>query len=169
MSIAAQLQNLLRIVFPFDSTLPYSTCYYLQGYRESWKSAQPRSRWPWLCTGLGNQILGTFHFFAAILISFRFWESGHLKSLGDTPDPGKTLFFFFFFLKAGKRHMTRCCLNFKKRVPPAKKLIPRAILTVNSPKSPGMDFTHPKSRFEIFWDPTQPPSWSKLTMCAKSG
>ena len=59
--------------------------------------------------------------------------------------------------------------EFKKSVPPAKKLIPRPILTENSPKSPGMDFTHPKSRFEHFWDPTQPPSWSKLTMCAKSG
>ena len=50
-------------------------------------------------------------------------------------------------------------LEFKKSVPPAKKLIPRPILTENSPKSPGMDFTHPKSRFEHFWDPTQPPSW----------
>ena len=59
--------------------------------------------------------------------------------------------------------------EFKKSVPPAKKLIPRPILTVNSPKSPGMDLTHPKSRFEHFWDPTQPPSCSKLTMCAKSG
>ena len=29
--------------------------------------------------------------------------------------------------------------EFKKSVPPAKKLIPRPILTVNSPKSPGMD------------------------------
>ena len=60
------------------------------------------------------------------------------------------------------RRVTNCETN-------AKKLIPRPILTEKSPKSPGMDFTHPKSRFEHFWDPTQPPSWSKLTMCAKSG
>ena len=26
-----------------------------------------------------------------------------------------------------------------------------------------------KSRFDNFWDPTRPPSWSKLPVCAKSG
>ena len=50
-------------------------------------------------------------------------------------------------------------------VPNAKKLITRP----TSPKSPGMDLTHPIFRFEIFWDPTQLPSWSKLPICAKSG
>ena len=35
-------------------------------------------------------------------------------------------------------------------VPNAKKLITRPIMVVTSPKSPGMDFSHPIFRFEIF-------------------
>ena len=38
-----------------------------------------------------------------------------------------------------------------------------------SPNSPHITLTHPKSRFDHFWDPPQPPSWSKLAICAKSG
>ena len=37
------------------------------------------------------------------------------------------------------------------------------------PNSPQITLTHPKSRFDHFWDPPQPPSWSKLAICAKSG
>ena len=57
----------------------------------------------------------------------------------------------------------------KKRVPPAKKLITRSIMPETSPNSPHITLTHPKSRFDHFWDPPQPPSWSKLAICAKSG
>ena len=52
----------------------------------------------------------------------------------------------FTYVKVSRR-VTNCETN-------AKKLIPRAILTENSPKSPGMDLTHPILRFEIF--ETQP-------------
>ena len=59
--------------------------------------------------------------------------------------------------------------EFKKRVPPAKKLITRSIMPETSPNSSHITLTHPKSRFDHFWDPPQPPSWSKLAICAKSG
>ena len=59
--------------------------------------------------------------------------------------------------------------EFKKRVPPAKKLITRSIMPETSPNSPHITLTHPKSRFVHFWDQPQPPSWSKLAICAKSG
>ena len=38
-----------------------------------------------------------------------------------------------------------------------------------SPNSSHITLTHPKSRFGHFWDLPQPPSWSKLAICAKSG
>ena len=69
---------------------------------DEWKSAQPSSRWPRLCTRLGNCILKTFRLLAAILILFRSRENPHSKSPGDTPAPGKML---FWDLKAGKRHI----------------------------------------------------------------
>ena len=69
---------------------------------DEWKSAQPSSRWPRLCTRLGNCILKTFRLLAAILILFRSRENPHSKSPGDTPAPGKML---FLDLKAGKRHI----------------------------------------------------------------
>ena len=59
--------------------------------------------------------------------------------------------------------------EFKKRVPAAKKLITRSIMPETSPNSPHITLTHPKSRFAHFWDQPQPPSWSKLAICAKSG
>ena len=60
-------------------------------------------------------------------------------------------------------------MNSKKRVPPAKKLITRSIMPETSPNSPHITLTHPKSRFVHFWDQPQPPSWSKLAICAKIG
>ena len=59
--------------------------------------------------------------------------------------------------------------EFKKRVPAAKKLITRSIMPETSPNSSHITLTHPKSRFGHFWDLPQPPSWSKLAICAKSG
>ena len=59
--------------------------------------------------------------------------------------------------------------EFKKRVPAAKKLITRSIMPETSPDSPHITLTHPKSRFVHFWDQPQPPSWSKLALCAKIG
>ena len=75
----------------------------------------------------------------------------------------------FSFKNSFYEDMSRCHEELQMGFRTPKKLIPRPILTEKSPTSPSMDFTHPKSRFEHFWDPTQPPSWSKLTMCAKSG
>ena len=43
--------------------------------------------------------------------------------------------------------------EFKKRVPPVKKLITRSIMPETSPNSPHITLTHPKSRFDHFWDP----------------
>merc|ERR1711936_1101557 len=65
--------------------------------------------------------------------------------------------------------MTRCRMNSKKGCHRPKKLITRLIMPETSPNSPHITLTHPKSRFDHFWDPPQPPSWSKLAICAKSG
>ena len=54
-------------------------------------------------------------------------------------------------------NMMRCREELQIGFQTANKLIQRPILTVNSPKSRGMDLTHPKSRFDIFWDPTHLP------------
>ena len=50
-------------------------------------------------------------------------------------------------------YMTRCPLNFKKRVPLGKKWLTRLIMAKTSPNSCHITFTHPKSR-RIFLDPT---------------
>ena len=59
--------------------------------------------------------------------------------------------------------------EFKKRGPAAKKLITGSIMPETSSNSPHITLTHPKSRFVHFWDQPQPPSWSKLAICAKIG
>merc|ERR1719239_1348966 len=60
-------------------------------------------------------------------------------------------------------------MNSKKGCQRPKKLITRSIMPETSPDSPHITLTHPKSRFVHFWDQPQPPSWSKLAICAKSG
>ena len=64
-------------------------------------------------------------------------------------------------------HMTRCRMNSKKRLPPAKNLITRSIMPETSQNSPYITLTHFKSRFDHFWDPPQTPLWLKLAICAK--
>ena len=81
----------------------------------------------------------------------------------------------FFNVKTNLTFFTKTILydkvsyEFKKRVPAAKKLITRSIMPETSPNSPHITLTHPKSRFAHFWDQPQPPSWSKLAICAKIG
>ena len=57
----------------------------------------------------------------------------------------------------------------QKKGASGQKLNTRSIMPETSPNSPHITLTHPKSRFDHFWDPPQPLSWSKLAICAKSG
>ena len=50
--------------------------------------------------------------------------------------------------------------EFKKRVPSAKKLITRPIMTITSPNSPHIALTYTKLRSDHFFDHNYPPSWS---------
>ena len=50
--------------------------------------------------------------------------------------------------------------EFNKRVPTAKKLITRPIMTVTSPNSPHIALTYTKLRSDHFFDHNYPPSWS---------
>ena len=63
-----------------------------------------------------------------------------LKGKGGTPLTDQINFPLIFSpASCQSTHYDKVSFEFKKSVPPAKKLIPRPILTINSPKSPGMD------------------------------
>ena len=100
------------------------------------------------------------------LTDIRFWAVQDASSSAVYFTPIKHPHSAEFQTRIASRLYDKVLYEFKKACHPNKKIITRSIMPVTSPNSPPITLTHPKSRFDSFWDPTHLPIMFKTAfMC----